>query len=226
MELNKIYNLDCLVGLENIPDKSIDLILTDPPYGIDYQSNHRIASEKFDKIYNDKTPFLGFIKHIPRILKEDGAVFIFTRWDVQQAFIDEMEANGLSVKNVVIWDKGNHTAGDLQRAFGFRYESIIYACGKDFAFKNTRPVDILRYPRVTGDKLTHPNEKPVGLLKYLIELTTEMGGAVLDCFMGSGATAVAAKECGRQYIGFELDENYHKKASARVERAAETLTLF
>ena len=176
MELNKIYNLDCLVGLESIPDKSIDLILTDPPYGIDYQSNHRVASEKFDKIHNDKTPFLGFIKHIPRILKDDGAVFIFTRWDVQQAFIDEMKDHDISVKNVVIWDKGNHTAGDLKRSFGYRYESIIYACGKDFEFKQARPVDIIRYPRVPAHELTHPNEKPVGLLTSLIELTTERGG--------------------------------------------------
>lgn len=226
METNIIYNMDCLKGLEMIPDKSIDLVITDPPYGIDYQSNHRVKSDGFEKILNDKRPFIDFIPHLPRILKDDGACFIFTRWDVQQAFIDEMEANGMKVKNVVIWDKLNHTAGDLKRAFGYRYESIIFACGDKFAFKKERPVDILRYSRVSGDKLVHPNEKPVGLLRYLIEQTTDFGGLILDCFMGSGASAVAAKETGRNFIGFELDENYHKIASERANGALETLTLF
>lgn len=91
METNIIYNMDCLKGLEMIPDKSIDLVITDPPYGIDYQSNHRVKSEGFKKILNDKKPFIDFILHLPRILKDDGACFIFTRWDVQQAFIDEMD---------------------------------------------------------------------------------------------------------------------------------------
>lgn len=173
----QLFNGDCLEVMRSIPDKSIDLILTDPPYGIDYQSAKRIdKSKRFAKIANDKTPFVEFIQHIPRILKDSGAVLIFTRWDVQQAFIDKMEDCGLNVKNVLIWDKEVHTMGDLKRAFGFRYESIVYSCGKDFEFKNGRPVDVIRCPRVSAQDLVHPNEKPVNLMRYLIEQTTDMGG--------------------------------------------------
>lgn len=86
-----------------------------------------------------------------------------------QIFIDEFIRNGLKPKNVLIWDKKSHSMGDLKKAFGGRYESIIWIPNDDFKFKNGRPQDLISVPRVPPCKLIHPNEKPVELLEFLIK---------------------------------------------------------
>lgn len=205
--------------MKRIPGNSIKMILTDPPYGIDYQSaRKKDKNTRFPKIKNDKSPFIEFIKEMPRILKNDGCAMIFTRWDVQQQFIDELIKHGLKPKNVLIWDKMNHGMGDLKRSFGSRYESIIFVANNDFRFQNKRPVDIVKFNKVPPQKLIHPNEKPIELLQYLIEQCSAQGDAVLDCFMGSGTAGIACKNLNRQFIGIELDEQYFNIAKERIER--------
>ena len=168
---------DCVELLRGLPDNSVDLVLTDPPYGIDYQSARRTDRSAWKpKILNDKKPFLAFIPELRRILKPTGCAMIFTRWDVQQAFIDEMESSGLRVRSVLIWDKQAHSMGDLKRAYGSRYESILFHSGDGFAFPGKRPQDVVVCPRVSPNKLVHPNEKPVDLLKTLISQLTTGGG--------------------------------------------------
>jgi site-specific DNA-methyltransferase (adenine-specific) len=162
--------------IQQVHDKSIDVCITDLPYGIDYQSSWNGKQKHFDKIANDKRPFVDFIKYLPRVMKDTGAIYLFTRWDVQQPVIDELQANGMRVKNVLIWDKGNHSMGDLKSSYGSRYESIVFAPMKDFKFQGKRPVDIISVPRVPADKMVHPNEKPVNLLRRLILDATKMGG--------------------------------------------------
>lgn len=223
MNFNEIYNMDCLEGLKLIPEKSIDTVITDLPYGIDYQSRF---GKRFEKIANDKKPFIDFIKHIPRLLKDTGAVYLFTRWDVQQPVIEEMEECGMDIKNVIIWDKGNHSAGDLKHSYGFRYESIVFHSAKDFTFQGKRPIDIIQCMRVSADKLVHPNEKPIPLLRKLILDSTPKNGVVLDATMGSGTTMLAAIAEKRQYIGFEIDEHYYNVAKRRINETKRQLTLF
>ncbi|OOF38332.1 hypothetical protein BKK50_11795 [Rodentibacter rarus] len=216
---------DCLELLSDIQDRAIDLILTDPPYGIDYQSSWvKDKSKRFPKILNDKKPFIDFIKHIDRILSQKGCAFIFTRWDVQQNFINELNANGLNPKNVIIWDKAVHGMGDLQRSFGSRYESIIFVSKLEFRFNGKRPTDIIQFNRVPASKLTHPNEKPVALLEYLITKCSHDNDIVLDCFMGSGSTGVACINTNRRFIGFELDEHYFSLAKERIENCKNQIT--
>lgn len=173
----KLLKGDCLDLLRQLPDSSVDLVLTDPPYGIDYQSSWRVDKEqRKPKILNDKKPFLAFIPELKRILKPTGCAMIFTRWDVQQAFIDEMERSGLHVRSVLIWDKLAHSMGDLKRAYGSRYESILFHSGDGFRFPGKRPQDVIACPRVAPNKLVHPNEKPVELLETLISQVTAGGG--------------------------------------------------
>lgn len=203
--------------MKDIPDHSIDFILTDPPYGIDYQSCRVPQERRKNKILNDKKPFTEFIPMIARLLKPTGACAIFTRWDVQQTFIDEMTENGLKPQNVLIWDKVQHGMGDLKRSFGSRYESILFHANHDFRFQGKRPTDIIRFQRVPASKLVHPNEKPIDLLEYLIEKCCVVGGGVLDPFMGSGTTCIAAQNLNRQFIGFELDPDYFNIAKQRIE---------
>lgn len=224
MKLNYIDNVDCLVGINDLPDNSLDLIVTDPPYGIDYKSaRKKDKTKRLGGIINDKTPFLAFIKPALAKLKPSGAMFIFTRWDVQQAFIDEVVSNGGRVKSVLIWDKGVHSMGDLKASYGSKYESILFIPGQDFSFPGKRPQDIIAVSKVPPAKLVHPNEKPVALIEKLINDASEPGSVICDPFMGSGTTAVACIKTGRHYIGFELDEKHYNTAQQRIAAAVDEL---
>ncbi len=211
-------------GMKDIPDGSVDMVLTDPPYGIDYQSRRprpKHPEKRFPKIMNDKVPFTMFIPLLKRILKPSACVMIFTRWDVQQRFVDAMDEAGLRVKNVLIWDKLIHGMGDLKRSYASRYESILFHSGDDFLFSGKRPQDIISARRVLPQNLLHPNEKPVELLEQLICQCTERGAAVLDPFMGSGSTGVACVNTGRNFIGIEIDPDYFAAAAKRICAAQE-----
>ena len=101
---------------------------------------------------------------------------VFTRWDVQQIFIDAMRDADVAPNSCIIWDKKIHGMGDLKRAFGSRYESILFHAEHDFRFQGKRPTDIIACPRVAASKLVHPNEKPVDLLQGLIQACCPVGG--------------------------------------------------
>lgn len=217
MRLDYVENCDCLEGMKEIPDGSVDLVITDPPYGISYSSNRvKDKAKRLGGIINDEKPFTDFIKDALRIVKPTGAVYIFTRWDVQQHFIDAVSDNGRRVKSVCIWDKGSHGMGNLKASHGPRYESILFVPGRDFRFPGKRPQDIIPVPKVPTKALVHPNEKPVALIEKLITDASRRGAIVLDPFMGSGTTAVACLRTGRHYIGFELDGKYHAIAQQRI----------
>ena len=218
---------DCMEMMKQIPDKSVDLVLTDPPYGIDYQSCWRKEKEKrHKKIENDKTTFLQFIKEIQRIIKTDGAVVIFSRWDVQQKFMDEMEKWNMKPKGVLIWQKGGGGMGDLRKAWALDYETAIYWTNKEFKFQNGRPASsVLKVAKVPAEKLTHPNEKPVELLQIIIREMCKKDGTVLDCFMGSGSTGEAARKSGRNFIGIEIDEQWYEFAQKKINAQAEQINM-
>ena len=217
MRLNYIDNCDCLEGLREIPDKSVDLIVTDPPYGIKYSSARiKDKSKRLGGILNDDAPFTAFIPDALRALKPTGAAYIFTRWDVQQAVIDAVREAGWRVKNAIIWDKQVHGMGNLRATYGSRYETILFVPGPEFAFPGKRPQDIIPVAKVPASALKHPNEKPVKLIERLLSDGSPTGATVLDPFMGSGTTAVACLRTGRNYIGFELDTRYHAIAQQRI----------
>lgn len=200
-----------------VPDKSVDLIVTDPPYGISYASARiKDKSKRLGGILNDDRPFIDFIPDAIRILKPSGAMYIFTRWDVQQTFIDAVRNTGHEVKSVCIWDKGTHGMGDLKASYGNRYESILFIPGSRFEFPGRRPQDIITCSKVPPKALMHPNEKPVALIEKLICDASMPGAVVVDPFMGNGTTAVACMRTGRSFVGFELDERYHAIALSRI----------
>ena len=192
----QLYQGDCLEEIKKIPDKSVDLVLTDPPYGIDFQSSMRTEKEKrHAKIANDKKPFIDFIKEIPRVLKESGAVIVFSRWDVQQKFMDEMERCGMKPKGVLIWHKGGGGMGDLKKAWATDYETAIFWAGEKFEFQRGRPgSSVIKSAKVPPEKLTHPNEKPVELLRFFMDETCPRGGYGAGLLYGKRINGRSCKE--------------------------------
>ena len=229
MELNKIYNEDCLEGMKRIPDGSVDLIVTDPPYLINYKTGHRKdKAHRFnDVILNDDNEQLitDYVKECYRILKEDSAMYLFCSSHKVDFFKRELEKE-FSIKNMIIWVKNNHTAGDLESAFGRKYEIVFLVNKGQRKFNGERLTDIWEFPRVSGDGQLHQNQKPIELIKRCIEKHSNVGDVVFDGFMGSGTTAAAALDTNRNYIGFELDEYYFNVAEKRLNNHTTQTDIF
>ena len=198
-----------------MPDESVDAIVTDPPYGINY------ISQTGAKIKNDQAPFIWFLYDAFRVLRSGSSIICFTRWDVEQTFIDAMKLAGFRVKSEVIWDKVYYGMGDTKAAFSPSHENVVFAIKGKYSFPGKRPRDVITFSKLGSAQMIHPTEKPVGLLTNLISAVTKPGDLILDPFAGSGSTLVAAKKTGRRFIGVELDDEYYEKAWQRIEGAVE-----
>lgn len=216
----QLYQGDCLEIMKQIPDGSIDLVLADPPYGMDYQSARRSDKSQWKpKISNDKKPFVWFIHEASKKLKEGGALVSFCRFDSWQSFSDSCNLAGLDVKAQIVWDKLNHGTGDLKGCPGFRHEIALFATKGRFTFHGKRPQSLGAFSRVTPEKMIHPNEKPPALMEWIIEHYCPQSGTVLDPFTGVSPVGVACANTGRKFIGIELDEHYFNIAKQRIEES-------
>ena len=211
---------DCLEVMKDIPDKSIDLVVTDPPYLIKYKTNYRKDKEHdfCSEILNDDNYGLisEYIKECFRILKDNTAMYIFCNCDRVDYFKQELEKTGFKIKNMIIWVKNNWTAGDLKAQFGKQYEIIFLVNKGRCLFNGKRITDVWKFDRISGNKQVHQNQKPVELLEQCILKHSKENDAVFDGFMGSGSTGVACKKLNRNFIGIEIDEKYFKIAEERI----------
>lgn len=212
---------DCIELLDALPDESVDLALTDPPYGIGYRSNRRKDGAHRRPIANDDSlnAVARSARRIHRVLKPDSALYMFADRNRQDEVASILQRAGFRIKNRIIWDKGHHTAGDCRGAFGFRYEVLLFAAKGRPLIRTKRHSDIWSFPRLPSAKLAHQNEKPVPLLARAIETFSEPGALVLDPFMGSGSCGEACAETGRRFLGCELDPRYFGPSVARLREA-------
>ena len=207
---------DCMEAMEKLPDHSVDALITDPPYGVNYRSN---KGKRFGRISGDAETQVEFIGLCSRKIKETGCAAIFTRWDVQHKLYEPIEKSGLKIASAIIWDKERHGMGNLRGAFAPSYETIIFARKRLFSFPGgRRPKDIIRVAKVNEGKMIHPTQKPVELMKWLIEHLTRPGDTVLDCYMGPGSTGIAAEQTGRNFVGIEIDSGYYEIAKERIAK--------
>ncbi|GHU94358.1 methyltransferase [Clostridia bacterium] len=223
MDLNTIYNADCLTGMQVIPPRSIDLVVTDPPYLISYKTNYRRdkAHDFCSEIMNDDNEQLivDYVEECYRIMKQDTAMYMFCSSKTLDFFKLTAEKAGFKVKNIIVWVKNNWTAGDLTAQFGQQYEPILLLNKGRRPFNGERISDVWNFPRVAGKQQLHQNQKPVELIERCILKHSNEGEVVFDGFMGSGTTAIAAINTERHYIGFELDPKYFDIANKRVFEA-------
>jgi site-specific DNA-methyltransferase (adenine-specific) len=202
-----------------LEDGSVALLLTDPPFGAEYRSNHRrqrhdaIANDTLDAARGELTDVLSALD--PK-LAADAHVLCFCRWREEPAFREVIEAAGLELRSSLVWDKAATGMGDLNGAFAPQHERILHAV-KGSPVLYERKADVLRVPRVSAER--HPTEKPIALLSELISATTVQGDLVADPFGGVASTLVAATRHGRRAWGCELDAGYHAKGQERLDAA-------
>ena len=213
---------DCLEVLKSMPSESIDLIVTDPPYLMNYKTNYRKdKSHKFCKTIigdNDESLIRNYIKECYRIMKNNSAIYMFCNSNRIDFFKQELEKY-FNVKNIIVWVKNNWTAGDLQAQFGKQYEFIILANKGRKLFNGKRITDVWFFDRVKTVDLLHQNQKPIDLIKQMILKHSNENDVVFDGFMGSGTTGVASINTNRSFIGIELDKEYFEIAKERIYRA-------
>ena len=242
MKLNKIYNMDCLEGMKQIPDKSIDMILCDLPYG------------KTNNEYDKPLPFNLLWEQYKRIIKDNGCIALFAQGTF---YVDLVNSNRKMFRYDVVWNKvlssgflnanrmplrqheqiaifykkpptynpqfsqgkPSHPKGEKFKSKPIKNENY----GKYKAIDSQResstekyPTSIVTFPKPHPSVANHRTEKPVVLLEYLIKTYTNEGETVLDNCIGSGSTAVACIHTNRNFIGIELDKNYYEVAERRI----------
>ena len=215
-----LFQGDCLEVMPTLEAGSVDMILADPPYGMNFQSQRKKNKADWKpKIANDKSPFIWWLRDASRLLKDGGCLICFCRWDSWQRFADACEVAGLTVKNQIVWDKMNHTTGDLKGSPGTRHEIAIFATKGRFIFSGKRPQTLAAFKKISPAKLQHPNEKPVDLMEWLVNHYSAAGDTVLDPFTGVSPVGVACANTGRNFIGIELDPGYFEIAQKRIAEA-------
>lgn len=213
---DQIIHGDCIDVLRSLPDESVDAIVTDPPYGIAYRASASKNPDWKRTVLNDEAPFIWWIAEAFRVLRDRGAMVCFSRYDVEHYFRDAMRHAGFRPRAQMVWDREYHGTGDLKGDVAPQHDTAVFATKGRFAFCGPRLRSVMRVPRVSWQSRHHPTEKPVALLQPIIESIAPPGGIVLDPFVGSGSTAVAARLAGRRYIGIELDESHVATARSRV----------
>lgn len=202
--------------LGTLESRSIDLLLTDPPYGMDFKSGW---NDK-DKIANDKiedTLILldTVLFECKRVMKEDAQFYIFGNIK----YITEVKPiieKHLKLKQILIWDREVIGMGDL-KAYGNSYDIVYFGYNETYKeLKGTRDRDVLRFNRIDPGKNIHPTEKPTSILEYMIKKSSNQDDIILDPFAGGGSTLIASKNLNRNCIGIELEEKYVNLISDRI----------
>ncbi len=239
-KINKIIQADCLKYLKEVPDKTVSMILIDPPYGVNFKND----------FYNDNADFvknesIKWLQELFRVLQDGSHCYIFTGTKSLNLWLTNIEKSGFEFKNIInvpAYCNGQY----LKNNFYYRTEHILFLSkGKardlnkvDFIKtsdawlkdkRNTKKQEYTySYPnfwdfifvneKASTKKLLHPNQKNVKLLEILIKLSTNENDTVLDCFAGSGSTLLAAKNTNRIFMGCEKDEGYVKIANERIKK--------
>jgi site-specific DNA-methyltransferase (adenine-specific) len=215
MEINKIYNMDCLEGLKQLQENSIDCLITDPPYNIDLKPQRK----KTKSIDNDNLTEKEFkimlnncFKEVNRVLKDDSFLIIFTGWPTIPLFRGVLDKY-FNLKSMPIWVKNNFGIGYYTRP---QYEPMfLYFKGNPKPLK--KPIsDVMKFNKILNP--IHSCEKPLPLMRHLVKSFTNENDIILDCFAGSGSTLIASKELNRQFVGFEINKEYYIMCKNKLKK--------
>lgn len=244
IELDKIYNEDCLVGMKRIPDASVDCIITDPPYELENQGggfwsknedptintyNARGTRKGMDKLGDIKDGITDeVLDEMCRVMKKIN-IYIFCSQKQIQQYIDYFVTRRGCNWNLLAWHKtnpipacGNKYLNDTEYILFFREKGVkvfgSYDTKRTYYVTLRNQEDNVRYG--------HPTVKPLQIIRNFVLNSTQMGGVILDPFIGSGTTAVACIKEHRKYIGFEINKAYFDKAQKRIKEEKQQTELF
>jgi DNA modification methylase len=199
--------------------KKADMVFTDPPYGYKYESNYQ---EKHKELLNDDK-ILNFLPNAYLFTKENTAFYVFCGWQTVKQWILEIENSGLNLKNIIVWKKNNWSMGDLKGAYAGQYEIILFAHKGRIELKEGRGQDVWEFDRVPPKE--HPTMKPIELIIKALKDVTNVKNLVLDLFLGSGSTMVAAHQLKRKCYGMELEPQYCQVIIDRMRKLDSTLII-
>jgi len=249
IELNTIYNEDCLEGMKRIPSESINLIITDLPY------------QKTKNRWDSMIPLDLLWEQYNRIIKPNGAIILFGQdtftakvmlsnekmhrynliWDkvLTSGFLNANRMPMRSHEDIMVFykklptynpqkvlGKKNHSKGNPKEYQNNNYGEFGFVDNSEELGDLKHPKSILTFEKPHPSVCKHPTEKSVGLIEWLIRAYSNEGELVLDSCMGSGTTAIACLNTDRQYIGFELDKDYYNQSTKRIEQHKSLMNLF
>lgn len=253
--INKVHCADCLEVMKDIPDGSIDLILTDPPYNLDFSKYDSLTDKTGRKFHHtenlewdDKNKIdmkeisKILFKEFSRIVKQTGSIIIFGSQEWAYYYYEPAINNNFDLKCQIIWIKNNPIPQIRHKNYRSAHENIVWfarynedKCPFTFNFINQKEMkNVFEYPILGGaerlrdenNQALHPTQKPLRLIEKLVRIHSNENDIVLDCFLGSGTTAVACKMLNRRFIGIEKEEKYCAIARNRLSNVPERLTKF
>lgn len=214
-----LYHGDCRDLADLLVPESVDLLLTDPPYGMAFVSGWTAAkmTVRSDGVRQGVRVVRGALNELAPAFAPDMHALVFCHWESWPDFYDNL-CHLFAIRNALIWSKGGGGMGDLRHEYAKDYEVILFgARSRDRELNGSRTGAVISgYSRVPHARRYVPFEKPVLLLADLIQRHCPPGGLVLDPFLGSGSTAEAAKAVGRKVVGIELDESLCEIAAKRL----------
>lgn len=224
-----LWRGDCLKLMRDIPDGSIDCIITDPPYKMNHttggctnigmksrwQGNIKAGNAVMG--FDLNTRFSEWLPEAYRVLKDKSHCYVFCNDKNLQELLNETTKAGFRESNILVWVKNNACPN---RYYMKNCEFVV------FLYKgHARPINNMGSKaafdclNISGRVKNHPTEKPTQVLENFVSNSTRRGDLVLDMFMGSGSTGVACVNIGRSFIGIELDEKYFEIAKGRIEQS-------
>lgn len=220
LEVNKIYNMDCIEGMSKLENNSVQLILTDIPYNEVSKNGEERAKysgqlRKIDKGNADKLTFNldDFLNECYRISK--GSIYIFCGIEQISYIFNYFNLKKDVMVRQCAWKKSNPAPSNGQHMWLSSMENCIFVKKRKTIFNQNCKSAVWEFP--TGRSKIHPTEKPLNLFTYLIESSSDINDLVLDPCIGSGTTAISCINTDRNYIGFENDKNYFAIAEERIK---------
>lgn len=192
------YNMDCMEGMKEFPDKYFDLAIVDPPYGIGISTNP-VRQKHAKKIWDKDIPSDDYFYELFRVSKNQiiwgGNYYILP-----------------PTQNFIVWDKKQP-------------ENFSLAMCEVAWCSVQKPMKMFRYSVNNERNKIHPTQKPVALYKWILSNYANAGDLILDTHVGSASSLIACEDMGFQYVGFEIDEEYYQKASARIEEFRQQIRM-
>jgi site-specific DNA-methyltransferase (adenine-specific) len=217
LDLDTVHYTDCISGMGTFPEDCIDLVIADPPFGIDfdgksavYNRDEGLVVEGYEEVQGSYAEFTeAWLRQVARVLKKDGSAYVFSGWNNLEAVLTGARKAGLSILNHIIWSYpfGVFTKRKFVTS---HYHVLLLVADSDNYFFNkieNYPEDVWRINRrYRPGEVKNSTKLPLELISRCIDYSSCPGEIVLDPFMGNGTTAVAAKSSWRHFIGFELNE--------------------